>query len=174
MDSQTPGTTGTVDESADVWSFGCICLEVACWMVLSSCELLLFRDQRLDETRLHSHHFSDLFCFHDGEKLLPCAEEMIATIKLNIDPNDQCTRHILALIQSMLQPRATRKTSSEVLHAWKNVLNSAPSAILQQERMAMNPQSQSTGATDDNIDRASSIVTYWTAGDHTGVTDWGH
>lgn len=154
-----------MDQSVDVWSFGCICLEVACWLALPWGELLQFREARLHAAHAHRHQHSDVGCFHDGERLLACAEAMFSSIESTIAPEDLCTRQILHLIYSMLQPHGARKTSAEALHEWKDILNSASDPLRQQSRvMSMNMDSQSPNSSQTRYSRGMSHQTRTSSG----------
>lgn len=118
---QQVDSNGHIHRSFDVWSFGCILLEVAIFIIKDDQELVKFRDNRMSKA-LNTQ--GKTACFYrlsgGGFVVKEVVLEMIDTLEKDAD--NQFTIAIMKLVREIFQSQADRPTSREVADRLKSLL----------------------------------------------------
>lgn len=103
-------------QTIDVWSLGCVWLEVAVWIAAGWEGVSRFRDQRNNEVQ--KLPIEQTRCFHDGKKSrLQCVDGVIREIGLRTAADDSLTKKVCHdLIKEMLQGDGRYRMKAEELY----------------------------------------------------------
>ena len=107
IDPSKLGSSRWVHQSDDIWSFGCVTLEFAQWLVFGRTGALGlegFRENRRSETR-HVPGLDDDDVFHDNEKALASVRYSMAAISQGKRSWDVVTDRILSMLRNMITPK---------------------------------------------------------------------
>ncbi|KAF2668397.1 hypothetical protein BT63DRAFT_456036 [Microthyrium microscopicum] len=122
-----------VTHNIDTWSFGCVLLVFATWVVLGRQGVLQFEKLRImsirqinDKDEKHDRNLRAIFdesaslaaqdSFHDGHKMLPAIEGWIRRLKNSIRVCDTVTAFVLELVERyMLLPKASSRLGFTVI-----------------------------------------------------------
>ncbi|CAH0050754.1 unnamed protein product [Clonostachys solani] len=99
------------NQSGDMWSFGCILMEVAVWITGGFKALEKFKVARVEETSKipDFRDTGNCDCFHEGYDLLPAVKEWARIVQENARRNDNITPRMVDFISnSLLRPEGFR------------------------------------------------------------------
>lgn len=101
--------------SADIWSLGCIFIEVAVWLRGGFEYLKDFRQMRLEAHRGSGTNLERTDCFHDGVLLLESIENYLQSLRDNVEIDDPLTAKVLTFVmEHMLVDRHRRGDANEL------------------------------------------------------------
>ncbi|CAG9975601.1 unnamed protein product [Clonostachys byssicola] len=115
------------NQSVDVWSFGCILMEVAVWITGGFKALESFKVARVEEASkipdFHEIGFCD--CFHQGYDLLSSVKEWARIVQENARRNDNITPRMADFIlNSLLRPESFRCSPRSLEANMRDIISS--------------------------------------------------
>ncbi|CAH0021248.1 unnamed protein product [Clonostachys rhizophaga] len=115
------------NQSVDIWSLGCILMEVAVWITGGFKALESFKVARVEETSkipdFHEVVFCD--CFHQGYDLLPSVKEWARIVQENARRNDNITpRMVDFILNSLLRPESFRCSPQSLEASMREIISS--------------------------------------------------
>lgn len=120
---QQVDSSGHIHRSFDVWSFGCILLEVAVFIIQGQRGLVEFRNDRRSQTTLHARGTTACFYRLEGRgfEVKQAVLNRIETLETGVD-HHQFITGILKLVREIFQSQADRPTARDVADDLKCLL----------------------------------------------------
>lgn len=139
-----------VKQNVDIWSFGCILMEAAVWLIHGYPGLKTFRLNREDAIKAIPE-MKNGDRFHDGTNVLPVVLQTIDGLKNDIRKSDKVTEDILEnLVRNMLDEPKVRYTATQAhVHARR---------ILRRPSMVESPVASHDPRTAESLRTVATVV----------------
>ena len=126
-----------ITRKVDIWSLGCVFIEIATWVVRGAESLEDLRALRRQIISKMGKSFRDKDCFHDGEKLLQEVTNWIRGLRSDLHTGDKTTGRVLDMVRSMTRQKPEdRPNTRQLLAEAEEILLDASADLQDEEKRA--------------------------------------